>query len=89
MLFPELSICQSKVPENKPPPGSHGDPYEESRPFPETSFTCFSNSSIKVLIKKNFTLPLKALGKEHPHVPQNGAPMETNAHFQIVTLEYP
>ena len=42
-------------------------PYGESCPFPEPSFTCLSNSTIKVLlIKRYFTLLSKALGKERP-----------------------
>jgi len=43
----------------------NGSLYVESCPFPEPSFTCISNSPIKVLIK-NLTLLSKALGKERP-----------------------
>ena len=36
--------------------------------------------------KRNLSLLSKALGKERtPHVPQNGAPTETDAHFQSIT----
>ena len=46
------------------------------------SLTHLSNSSIDILlIKKNFTLLSKALGKDLPHVPQNGAPAETRRQF--------
>jgi hypothetical protein len=38
-----------------------------------------------LLINRNFTLLSKALGKERPHVPQNGDPTETDAHFQSLT----
>jgi hypothetical protein len=39
---------------------------------------------ITFFLIKTFTLLSKALGKERPpsHVPQNGAPIETDAHFQ-------
>ena len=41
----------------------------ERDPFPVPSFTCLSNSSIRVLlIKRNFTPLSKALGKERPHM---------------------
>ena len=69
--FPEPSfICLSKGPVNEPPPVSlRGGPYGESCPFPEPSHTCLTHSSIKVLlIKKIFTLLLKALGKERPPI---------------------
>jgi hypothetical protein len=38
-----------------------------------------------LLINRNFTLLSTALGKECPHVPQNGDPTETDAHFQSLT----
>jgi hypothetical protein len=65
-------------------------PNGESYQFPETSFTCPSNSSIKVLLIKKIHPSLEGPRKgAPPHIPQNGAPMETDAHFQILTLEYP
>jgi hypothetical protein len=59
--FPEPSNCLLKVPENEPPPLPNGDPME-SHPFPELSCTCFSNSSIKVLLTKQN----KTKKKNHP-----------------------
>jgi hypothetical protein len=60
--------------------------FGESCPFPEPYLTCLLNSSIYILlIKINFTLLSKALGKERPHVPQNGDPMESDTNIQSCT----
>jgi len=75
MLHLSLKIPGKPIPSRLPNGGLFG----ESCPFPEPSPTCLSNSSINILlIERNFTLLLKALGKECPHVPHNGAPMETH-----------
>ena len=54
----------------------HGAAYGENYSFPVPSFTCLSNSSTRVLlIKSNFTLLSRALGKEPtPVVPKTEPP---------------
>ena len=80
--FPEPSICLSKVPAKHPPLGFPTGASSEGAAlpitfcyvsFPEPSVTCLLNPSIKVLlIKRNFTLLSKALGKERPSFPNTG-----------------
>ena len=55
---------------------SNGCPYVEIRPFPQPSFTCLSNSSIKVrLINKGFHPSFEGPRKgASPHIPQKGVP---------------
>ena len=62
-------------------------PYGESCPFPEPSFSFISNSSINVLPIQNKFLPsLEGPRKgASPMFPENGAPMERDAHFLSLT----
>jgi hypothetical protein len=81
-----LKISGKRAPSKFP----DGGPYGESSRFPEPSFTCFSNSSIKVLIlKRNFTRFSKALGKKRLHLFPKTGPYENKRPFTETYLTYP
>ena len=88
-VFPEPSICLSNVPENKPPLGSPVEPLWTELPISRAFFNISKVPNKSSRDKKNFTLLSKAIGKEvPPHVPQNGAIMETDAHFQSLSVSF-
>lgn len=89
-LFPEPSfVCLSKVPENKPHPGSPtGAPMERIAHLQSLLSHVFQIPHKNTTNNRNFHLLSKAPGKEHPSMfPKNGAPMETNSHFQSRTYD--
>jgi hypothetical protein len=68
MLHIQSPSSVSKFPVNQPKSRlPNGGPFGESCLFSESSLACLLNSSINILlIKRNFALLLKALGKECP-----------------------
>ena len=79
------SSASQKVLENKPPQGSPtGTPMERVAHF-QSLLLHVSQIPHKSSGKKKFYPSLEGPRKgTSPHVPQNGASMETDAHFQVL-----
>jgi len=77
----------SKVPVNKPPPGSPKGLLWRELPVLQGLFYASLKFLIKIFPKyRKLSLLSKALGKEHPSMfSRSGALMEKDAHFQSLT----